>query len=128
MIQVGTILNVIDNSGARKVCCIKIMKGYKQRYAYVGDLVMISIKSLRKKRKSTSKTKKGQVYRALILRTKTSFRNSTSGEVVKFFENAVALLNKQNKFIGTRVLGPLSSQLRRTRYLRILSIASGLIN
>jgi large subunit ribosomal protein L14 len=127
MIQVGSLLNVIDNSGAKKVCCIKVMKGYRQRYAHMGDLIMISIKSLRKKRKSTSKTKKGQVYRALILRTKVGSRNS-SGEDIKFFENAVALLNKQNKFIGTRVLGPLSTQLRHTKYLRILSIAGGLIH
>lgn len=126
MIQVGTILNVIDNSGAKKVCCIKVMRGYKQRYASMGDQIMISIKSLRKKRKSTSKTKKGQVYRALILRTKVGIKTS-SGEKIKFFENAVALLNKQNKFIGTRVLGPLSVQLRQTKYLRVLSIAAGLI-
>ena len=127
MIQVGTILNVIDNSGAKKVCCIKVMKGYKQRYASIGDLIMISIKSLRKKRKSTSKTKKGQVHRALILRTKMGSRESSGGGL-RFFENAVALINKQNKFIGTRILGPLSSQLRQTKYLRVLSIASGLIN
>ena len=127
MIQTGTILNVIDNSGARKVCCIKVMKGFKQRYASIGDLIMISIKSLRKKRKSTSKTQKGQIYRALILRTKTGLKSS-SNESIKFFENAVALLNKQNKFIGTRILGPLSNQLRQTKYLRILSISNGLIH
>jgi large subunit ribosomal protein L14 len=127
MIQVGTILNVIDNSGAKKVCCIKVMKGYKQRYAYIGDLVMISIKSLRKRRKSTSKTKKGQVYKALILRTKIGVKKK-SGVVLKFLENSVALLSKQDKFVGTRILGPLSIQFRKTKFLRILSIAGGLIH
>jgi large subunit ribosomal protein L14 len=125
MIQVGTILNVIDNSGAKKVCCIKVMKGYKQRYAHMGDLIMISIKSLRKKRKSTSKTKKGQIYKALILRTKVGVK-SHSGAVIKFLENSVALLSKQDKFIGTRILGPLSIQFRKTKFLRVLSIAGGL--
>ena len=127
MVQVGTILNVIDNSGAKKVCCIKVMKGYKKRYACTGDLVMISIKSLRKKRKLTSKTKKGQIYKALILRTK-SYEKSNSGASIQFLENSVALVNKQDKFIGTRILGPLSTQFRKTKFLRILSIAGGLIH
>jgi large subunit ribosomal protein L14 len=127
MIQVGTILNVIDNSGAKKVCCIKVMKGFRQRYARLGDLIMISIKSLRKKRKSTSKTKKGQIYKALVLRTKIGARGYSGGKV-QFLENCVTLLSKQDKFIGTRILGPLSVQLRKTKFLRILSIASGLIH
>jgi large subunit ribosomal protein L14 len=127
MIQVGTILNVIDNSGAKKVCCIKVMKGYKQRYAHLGDLIMISIKSLRKRRKFTSKTKKGQVYKALILRTKIGAK-SCSGATIFFLENSVALLSKQDKFIGTRILGPLSIKFRKTKFLRILSIAGGLLH
>lgn len=127
MIQTGTILNVVDNSGAKKVCCIKVMKGFKQRYAQVGDLIMISIKSLRKKRKSTSKTKKGQVYKALVLQTKIGVRNH-SGSEVRFLENCVTLLSKQEKLIGTRILGPVSFQLRKTKFLRLLSIASGLIH
>jgi large subunit ribosomal protein L14 len=127
MIQVGTILNAIDNSGAKKVCCIKVMKGFRQRYAFLGDLVMISIKSLRKRRKSTSKTKKGQVYKALIVRTKVGVK-SYSGDKVRFLDNCVILLNKQDKFVGTRVLSPLPCVLRKTKFLRILSIAAGLIS
>lgn len=127
MIQTGTILNVVDNSGAKKVCCIKVMKGFKQRYAYMGDLIMISVKSLRKKRKSTSKTKKGQIYKALVLQTKIGTKNG-SGCKIRFLENCVTLLSKQDKFVGTRILGPVSSQLRNTKFLRVLSIASGLIH
>jgi large subunit ribosomal protein L14 len=127
MIQVGTILNVIDNSGAKKVCCIKVMKGFRQRYACLGDLIMISIKSLRKKRKSTSKTKKGQIYKALVIRTKVGVKSHSDGKI-QFLENCVTLLSKQDKFVGTRILGPLSVQLRNTKFLRVLSIASGLIH
>ena len=126
MIQVGTVLNVIDNSGARKVCCIKVMTGYKRRYAFSGDLIMISIKSLRTKRKATSKTKKGEVYKALVVRTKVNLK-SFSGETTKFLENSAILLNKQNKFIGTRIFGALPIKFRYTKYLRILSLSNGVI-
>jgi large subunit ribosomal protein L14 len=126
MIQVGTVLNVIDNSGARKICCIKVMSGYKRRYAFSGDLIMVSVKSLRTKRKSTSKTKKGEVYKALVVRTKNELRGF-SGENMKFLENSAILLNKQNKFIGTRVFGVIPKIIKHTKFLRLTSICSGLI-
>lgn len=72
MIQVGTLLNVIDNSGATQVKCLKILKGYKRRYGYVGDLVLVSVKNLREKRKEFSRVKKGDICKALIVRTKVS--------------------------------------------------------
>jgi large subunit ribosomal protein L14 len=106
MIQVSTILNVIDNSGAKKVCCIKVPFGYKRRYARVGDIVVVSVKSLRTKRKSTSKVRKGEIYSAVVVRVK-SKTNFFSGESIRFFENSVILLNKQNKIIGTRIFGVL---------------------
>lgn len=126
MIQVGTVLNVIENSGARKVCCIKVLSGYKSRYAFTGDLIMVSVKSLRTKRKATSKTKKGEIYKALVVRTKCVTKNAF-GENLKFLENSVVLLNKQNKFIGTRIFGAVPLEFRYSRYLRLVSLANGVI-
>lgn len=126
MIQAGTYLNVADNSGAKKVCCIKVFFGFKRRYAFIGNLITVSVSSIRKKRKSTSKVKKGDLYKALIVRTKSGLRN-VSGERVKFCENSVILLGKQSKFIGTRILGSLPVYFRYTKFLRVLSIANGLI-
>jgi large subunit ribosomal protein L14 len=83
MIQNGTFLNVIDNSGAKQVYCIKILTGYKKRYAGIGDIIVVSVKSLRLKRRVTSKLKKGDVMKALIVRTKTS-SISFSGEAIGF--------------------------------------------
>ena len=126
MIQAGTSLSVADNSGAKKVCCIKVFFGFKRRYASIGDLITISVKSIRKKRKSTSKTKKGDLHKALIVRTKSGLR-SISGEKIRFYENAVVLLGKQSKFIGTRILGSLPVYFRYTKFLRVLSLANGTI-
>ena len=95
MIQVGTYLNVIDNSGAKKVACIKVYNGYKRRYAFVGDVVLVSVKSLRKKRRFSSKTKKGEVHKALVVRTKSELKNFINDSFI-FFENSVVLLNKKN--------------------------------
>ena len=124
MIQVGTLLSVVDNSGAKKVRCIKVYPGYKRRYAFIGDLITVSIYSIRKRRRLTSKTRKGEIHKALVVRTKSGLRFA-SGESLAFFENSVVLIGKQNKFIGTRVLGALPVYFRYTKYLRILSIANG---
>jgi large subunit ribosomal protein L14 len=127
MIQVGSFLNVIDNSGAKKACCIKIVKGYKKRYAKIGDVITVSIKSIRKKRKRFVKANKGEIYKALVVRTIKS-KGNFSGYSLRFFENSVVLLNKKNKLIGTRVFNALPSFLRQTKYIRLLSICSGFIN
>ena len=126
MIQAGTVLNVADNSGEKKVCCIKVFFGYKRRYASIGDLIIVTVKSIRKKRKSTSKAKKGDLHKALVVRTKCGLKN-LSGERIKFFDNAVVLLGKQGKFVGTRVIGSLPIYFRYTKFLRVLSLANGLI-
>lgn len=126
MIQAGTVLNVADNSGAKKVCCIKVFFGYKRRYASIGDLIIVTVKSIRKKRKSTSKAKKGDLHKALVVRTKCGSKN-LSGERIRFFDNAVVLLGKQGKFVGTRVIGSLPVYFRYTKFLRVLSLANGLI-
>ena len=126
MVQKGTFLKVIDNSGAKKVCCIHIVKGYRKRYAFIGDLVIVSVKSLRSKRRLFSRIKKGEVLKALIIRTKRNLA-SYSSESLEFFENSVILLNAQNKLIGTRIFGAIPKFFRNTKYLRIMSLASGFI-
>jgi len=126
MIQSGTFLNVIDNSGAKEVCCIKVLPGYRRRYAYIGDKIVVTIKSLRNKRRTASKTKKGEVLKALIVRTK-SITKEYSGKNLKFFENSVILLNNQNKPIGTRIFGSIPKFFRYTKHLRIASLSAGLI-
>jgi len=125
MIQTGTYLNVIDNSGAKKVYCIKIISGYRKRYAALGDLILVSIKNLRTKRRSISKTKKGEIVKALIVRTKKGSK-SLSGEHLCFLQNSVVLLNNQHKLIGTRIFGSLPKFFRYTKFFRLLSLSSGL--
>lgn len=126
MIQKGTYLKVLDNSGAKKACCIHVSGGYRKRYGKTGDIIVVSIKSLRAKRRDVSKIKKGDVVKALIIKTKV-YRPSYSNESVSFFENSVILLNNQKKLLGTRVFGPVQKFFRYTKYLRILSLASGVI-
>lgn len=127
MIQVGTILKVTDNSGAKIVCCIKVLCGFQRRYARLGDVILISVKELRAKRKAFSKVKKGEIYHALITRTK-SLKKAKYGDTILFDENAVILLNKQNKLIGTRVFGGIYKYFRYTKYLKFLFLAKGIMN
>jgi large subunit ribosomal protein L14 len=127
MIQSGTFLNVIDNSGAKLVCCIKVMRGFKRRYASMGDVVLVSVKTLRKKRRLFSKVKKGEIYRALIIRTKIGV-NYISSDNLKFLTNSVVLLKRQNKLIGTRVFGSISKNFRYTKYMRLVSLSAGLVS
>jgi len=127
MIQNGTYLNIIDNSGAKDICCIKVSKGYKRRYATVGDTIVVSIKNLRKKRRSTSKIKKGDVVKALIVRTRTSI-NTGFYEHLNFKENGAILITAQNKPIGTRIFGAIPKNFKYSKFLRITSLCSGLIN
>lgn len=127
MIQTGTFLNVLDNSGAKSIFCIKVLSGYKRRYAKLGDKIIVSIKKLRLKRRATSKVKKGEIYTALIVKTKTK-NKYTYGDSFSSFENAAVLLNKQNKLIGTRIFGALPNNFRYTKYLKFLFLASGTIN
>lgn len=125
MIQVGTKLKNIDNSGAILVTCIGCLSGgYKQRYAYFGDIITISVQKLRKKRRNLVKVKKGQVLQALIIRTK---KTLTKASNLFFFENSVILLNKQKKLVGTRVFGSIPKILRFSKYLRVTFLARGLI-
>ncbi len=126
MIQNGTWLNIIDNSGAKEVGVIQVLRGYRKRYAAVGDCCIVSVKSLRAKRRTASKIKKGDVLKALIVRTKVPVK-AFSGESVGFMENAAILLSRQNKLLGTRVFGAVPKMLRFTKFLRVVSLATGFI-
>jgi large subunit ribosomal protein L14 len=125
MIQSGSYLKVIDNSGAREVKCIGVLKRVKQRYAFTGEIITVSVKKLRTRRKLFSKVKKGEVLKALLVRTKNSI--SLKCRKLSFFENSVILLNNQKKLIGTRIFGSLPKALRYTKHLRLTFLCAGLI-
>jgi large subunit ribosomal protein L14 len=127
MIQSGTYLNIIDNSGTKIAACIKVMAGYRRRYAYTGDTVMVSVKELRSKRRASSKTKKGEMYKALVVRTLKTRKNSF-GDSLNFLENSAILLTKQNKLVGTRIFGAIPKSFRYTKFLKIVSLSSGLLS
>lgn len=122
MIVFQTNLKVADNSGAKRVQCIKILGGSKRRSATVGDIIVVSVKEALPNRK----VKKGEVQRALIVRTKQGITRET-GEKIKFDSNAVVLLNNQNMPIGTRIFGPVTKELRQKNMLRVISLASHVI-
>lgn len=126
MIQQQTILKVSDNSGAKTVKCIKVLNGFKKKYATIGDTIVVSIQDLRNRAKTTSKVKKREVCRALIIRTKTLMK-SKDGFSIKFHENSTVLMNKQGNPVGTRIIGPLSQFLKKQRFRKFITISSGLI-
>lgn len=126
MIQQQTILKVADNSGAKTVKCIKVLGGFKKRYAKLGDIVVVSVQQLRNKSKKTSKVSKGEVFRALVVRTKKKYRKK-DGSSFFLQENAVALINKQGNPIGTRILGPIPKVLKKTKFMKFVSLSIGLI-
>jgi large subunit ribosomal protein L14 len=126
MIQQQTILKVSDNSGVQTVKCIKVLNGFKKKYATIGDTIVVSIQTLRNRSTISSKVKKKEVCRALIIRTKTLIRNK-DGFAFTFNENSAVLVNKQNNPVGTRIIGPLSHLLKKQRLRKFISISSGLI-
>jgi large subunit ribosomal protein L14 len=125
MIQNGTLLNVIDNSGARTALCLKVFPGYKRRYANIGDILLVSIKTLRSKRRDSLKVKKGELYRALVLKVKVPVKGFSGDSFFYVGKSSVILLNKQNKLLGTRVLSSVSKLFRFTKYLKMLSLSFG---
>jgi large subunit ribosomal protein L14 len=126
MIQQESILKVADNSGAKTVKCIKVLGGFKKRYAKLGDIIVVSVQQLRNKSKKTSKVLKGGVFRALVLRTKNQYKKK-DGLCYLLQENSVALINKQGNPIGTRILGPIPKLLKKKKFLKFVSISVGLI-
>lgn len=123
MIQQQTILKVADNSGAKTVKCIKVLGSFKRKVAFLGDLIIVSIQHLRNKSRNMSKVTKGEVHKALIVRTKKKI-NKNDGSFYLFSENAVSLINKQNKPIASRLTGPLPKKLRLNKFLKLASISS----
>lgn len=126
MIQQQTLLKVVDNSGAKTVKCIKVLGGYKRKSAFIGDIVIVSVQELRNKFKVNSKVKKGEVLSAIILRTKKS-KKRKDGSIFFFDENVVTLINKQEKSLATRILGPLPIELRKNKLMKVASLAAGFI-
>ena len=118
MIQVQTMLDVADNSGARRVMCIKVLGGTRRRYAGIGDVIKVSVKEAIPR----GKVKKGEVLNAVIVRTKKGVRRS-DGSSIRFDENAVVLLNAQLQPVGTRVFGPITRELRGDNFMKIISLA-----
>ena len=122
MIQTTTVLEAADNSGARRLMCIKVIKGSKARYAGIGDIIKVSIKEAI----PNSKVKKGEVFNAVVVRTKKGVRRP-DGSVIRFDGNAAVLLDKQLQPIGTRIFGPVTRELRGERFMRIVSLAPEVI-
>ena len=126
MIQQQTILKVADNSGAKTVKCIKVLAGFNRRFAVLGDIIVVSVQKLRNKSRSTSKVQKGEVYKAIILRTKNKVKKK-DGTVVSFQSNVVSLINKQGKPIASRILGPVPKLLKKKKMLKLVTLSSGYI-
>lgn len=118
MIQTQSYLDVADNSGARRVMCIKVLGGSHRRYAAVGDIIKVTVKEAIPR----GKVKKGQVMNAVVVRTKHGVRRQ-DGSLIKFDDNAAVLLNQQLAPIGTRIFGPVTRELRGERFMRIISLA-----
>ena len=118
MIQMQTMLFAADNSGARQVQCIKVLGGSHRRYASIGDVIKVSVKEAIPR----GKVKKGEVYNAVVVRTRKGVRRA-DGSVVRFDTNAAVLLNNQLQPIGTRIFGPVTRELRSERFMKIVSLA-----
>ncbi len=118
MIQMQTMLDAADNSGARRLMCIKVLGGSKRRYANVGDVIKVSIKEAIPR----GKVKKGEVYSAVVVRTRKGVRRQ-DGSLIRFDGNAAVLLNNQLQPIGTRIFGPVTRELRGEQFMKIVSLA-----
>ncbi len=122
MIQMQSELEVADNSGAKRVMCIKVLGGSHRRYAGIGDIIRVSIKDAAPR----GKVKKGDVYLAVIVRTRKGLRRP-DGSAIRFDSNAVVLLNAQHQPIGTRIFGPVTRELRSEKFMKIISLAEEVI-
>jgi large subunit ribosomal protein L14 len=122
MIQMQTNLDVADNSGARRVMCIKVLGGAKRRYASVGDTIVVSVKEAIPR----GRVKKGEVLRAIVVRTSKDIQRK-DGSVIRFDRNAAVIVNKQSEPIGTRIFGPVPRELRAKNHMKIISLAPEVI-
>ena len=131
MIQQETILKVADNSGAKTVKCIKVLGGYKKKIANLGDIIVVSVQELRNKAKLTSKVKKGEIYKGLVIRTKKKI-NKKDGTKISYdkqtkYKNAVVLINRKGNPVATRITETVPFKLKKKQFLKILSLSTGLI-
>ena len=122
MIQMQTVLTAADNSGARRIQCIKVLGGSKRRYAGVGDIIKVSVKDAIPR----GKVKKGEIYDAVVVRTRKGVRRP-DGSVIRFDGTAAVLLNPRLEPIGTRIFGPVTRELRRGNFMKIISLAPEVI-
>jgi len=118
MIQMQTVLDAADNSGARRVQCIKVLGGSKRRYANVGDVIKVSVRDAIPR----GRVKKGEIYNAVVVRTRKGVRRK-DGSLIRFDGNAAVLLNARLEPIGTRIFGPVTRELRTNRFMKIISLA-----
>ncbi|MEE8077039.1 MAG: 50S ribosomal protein L14 [Candidatus Binatia bacterium] len=118
MVQMSTVLNVADNSGARKVQCIKVLGGSKRKYASIGDIIVVSIKEAI----PNAKVKKGDVMKAVVVRTAKEIGRS-DGTYIRFDSNSAVLIDNQREPVGTRIFGPVARELRAKRFMKIISLA-----
>lgn len=118
MIQMQSMLDAADNSGARSLMCIKVLGGSHRRYAHIGDVIRVAVKEAIPR----GKVKKGELYHAVVVRTRKGVRRP-DGSLIRFDKNAAVLLNNQFQPIGTRIFGPVTRELRTERFMRIISLA-----
>ena len=118
MIQMQTVLDAADNSGARRVQCIKVLGGSKRRYARIGDIIKVTIKDAIPR----GRVKKGEIYNAVVVRTRKGVRRN-DGSLIRFDGNAAVLLNARLEPIGTRIFGPVTRELRTSQFMKIISLA-----
>jgi large subunit ribosomal protein L14 len=118
MIQMQTVLDAADNSGARRIQCIKVLGGSKRRYAAIGDVIKVSVKDAIPR----GKVKKGEIYNAVVVRTRKGVRRK-DGSLIRFDGNAAVLLNARLEPIGTRIFGPVTRELRTNQFMKIISLA-----
>ena len=118
MIQMQTVLDVADNSGAKRIQCIKVLGGSRRRYAHVGDVIKVSVKDAIPR----GKVRKGEVYNAVVVRTRKGVRRH-DGSLIRFDGNAAVLLNSRLEPIGTRIFGPVTRELRTNQFMKIISLA-----
>ncbi|MDP6346057.1 MAG: 50S ribosomal protein L14 [Alphaproteobacteria bacterium] len=122
MIQPETMLEIADNSGARRVQCIKVLGGSKRKYASIGDIIVVTVKEAIPR----GRVKKGDIHRAVVVRTAKDIHR-TDGSSIRFDRNAAVLINPQNEPIGTRIFGPVTRELRAKRHMKIISLAPEVI-
>jgi len=118
LIQAQSVLQVADNTGARRVACVKVLGGSRRRYASVGDIIVVSIKEAL----PNSRVKKKQLHRAVVVRTKKEIGRS-DGSYIRFDDNSVVLVDANRELIGTRIFGPVARELRAKRFMKIVSLA-----